>query len=80
MTPEELQEKTLVAMKPFATIFLDGLIKRPVNDELGVYLACGWCGEKAEYRKTTPDGWVFVGMNYCCPACSPNVLPEHFDE
>lgn len=66
-------------MGPISSVFLHGIIRRPV-DAPPRLMACGWCGEAHEYHDTTPDGWTWTGRMHCCPACAPNVLPEPTDE
>ena len=76
----KLTEQELIAtMPPLVSVFLRGSIRRPA-DAPPRLMACGWCEDTHEYHDTTPDGWTWTGRMHCCPACAPNVLPEHTDE
>jgi hypothetical protein len=71
---------------PFVTIFLDGLIKRPVRDNVHVY--CDWCGAETlpderglAFGIRLPDGWRFIPRidaadDYMCPTCVKTELDE----
>lgn len=77
----KLTEQELIAtMPPLVSVFLHGVVKRPVGDAGHLHIACGWCDEKVQYNNTTPEGWSVIGNNYCCSDCAQNVLPEHCDE
>ena len=62
------------------SVFLHGVIKRPVGDVGQIKLSCGWCEEKTDYHNTTPEGWALVGKIHCCPTCAPMAFPESGDE
>jgi hypothetical protein len=76
-------------MQPM-TIFLDGLIKRPMSDELN--LGCAWCevsvripfprdNRATDWMHTVvPEGWHLVeapaDCRYMCPLCVETEIPE----
>lgn len=73
-----------------ATIFLDGLIKRPADDVQEDMLHCAWCDASilAPHGFSLPDGWdeIEVGQSvktetgadflYMCDPCKKQELPE----
>lgn len=76
-------------MQPM-TIFLDGLIKRPMSDDLN--LGCAWCEVSVRVpfprdnratdwmHASVPEGWRLIGPSddsrYMCPACVKTEIPE----
>lgn len=72
---------------PLITVFLDGYVKRPVDDT--IIALCGFCGDvsvrvtgDAEQLTpfTLPDGWIQLWREpenmFMCPNCAKTEMPE----
>lgn len=74
---------TPVASNDMATIFLDGVIKRPATGTLSI--RCFWCEQnKHLLNEDLQDGWHLIEdaakpdrpAHYMCPDCAKTEIPE----
>ena len=74
------EEEAIVASSPMVSVFLHGVIKRPVNEYLDIAIQCEWCDMRFALPRAVPEGWLAVGSGaatrYCCSLCAALEFPD----